>query len=282
MKCPNCFAEISDDSTFCEFCGKKILLNHFSDFTIRIGRAPDNDLVINDPHVSSYHAIIEIITGSTKIEDQNSKNGTFVNGKKIIISIINWGDKINLGKNYELNWKDIDKALSKKQNKHQNHNNPVVSSKVTFQKNKGKKRELPVVYSKSIEKKNNIIENLPKEEIVKVQRRKYNQHTCPACGSDRITKYSQYKNSKKVTVKGFKGGGGGCGCTPFLLLIIIFILAPGLLLLLGIIGGAATAGLYALREPIMVIIGIIIVISIIVAIYNSNLWICEKCGKKFH
>ena len=94
--------------------------------------------------------------------------------------------------------------------------------------------------------------------------------TCPKCGSDRITKFTHWKKSKKSD--------GGVGCLGCLLFIIILILAPGLVLLFGLIAGAS---IYALRVPLGIALVVGIVISIIVKIYQSNLFICEKCGKKF-
>lgn len=53
--------------------------------TIKIGRGQANDIVINDPTVSSEHAKITILdSGNVVIKDLNSKNGTFVNGKRIV------------------------------------------------------------------------------------------------------------------------------------------------------------------------------------------------------
>ncbi len=46
---------------------------------IRIGRSTDNDIVIDDPRVSSHHARIIISRTQTLIEDLGSSNGTFVN-----------------------------------------------------------------------------------------------------------------------------------------------------------------------------------------------------------
>lgn len=48
---------------------------------IRIGKASDNDFVVNDPHVSRYHAkLIREEGGCWLLEDLGSTNGTFVNG----------------------------------------------------------------------------------------------------------------------------------------------------------------------------------------------------------
>ena len=51
--------------------------------TIRIGRAADNDLQLDDPRVSRYHAVIERIGARFRIRDLRSHNGTFVNGTRL-------------------------------------------------------------------------------------------------------------------------------------------------------------------------------------------------------
>ena len=55
--------------------------------TIKIGRSTVNDVVLNDPTVSSHHAVLTVSdhTGSEsyRLKDLNSRNGTFVNGVKI-------------------------------------------------------------------------------------------------------------------------------------------------------------------------------------------------------
>jgi len=45
---------------------------------IKVGRAPDNDWVIDDRTVSAHHALLTLLDGSIKVEDLNSSNGTFV------------------------------------------------------------------------------------------------------------------------------------------------------------------------------------------------------------
>jgi TolB protein len=49
----------------------------------RLGRERDNEVVLTDPRVSRYHAIIELDDSRWIVRDQNSANGTFVNGKRI-------------------------------------------------------------------------------------------------------------------------------------------------------------------------------------------------------
>lgn len=48
---------------------------------IKIGRSPQNDVVLNDPYVSGSHCqIIQDDRGSFVLVDTNSSNGTYVNG----------------------------------------------------------------------------------------------------------------------------------------------------------------------------------------------------------
>ena len=47
---------------------------------LRIGRAPDNDVVVDDMQVSRYHAELVAVPGGYEIVDLKSHNGTFVDG----------------------------------------------------------------------------------------------------------------------------------------------------------------------------------------------------------
>lgn len=48
-----------------------------------IGRAPDNNIVLNGATVSGYHAEIRYENGQHVLYDKNSRNGSFVNGRRI-------------------------------------------------------------------------------------------------------------------------------------------------------------------------------------------------------
>jgi pSer/pThr/pTyr-binding forkhead associated (FHA) protein len=64
----------------------------------RIGRDPDNELVINDNSVSRHHA--EIIHGranSFLIRDLDSLNGIFVNDKRVQIATLAENDEVDVG-----------------------------------------------------------------------------------------------------------------------------------------------------------------------------------------
>ena len=50
---------------------------------LTIGRAPDNDVVLDAPGVSRRHARIDYATGEPRLSDAGSLNGTFVNGEPV-------------------------------------------------------------------------------------------------------------------------------------------------------------------------------------------------------
>ncbi|MGC8879872.1 MAG: FHA domain-containing protein [Anaerolineae bacterium] len=64
----------------------------------RIGRERDNELVLTDPRVSRYHAVIELDSDRWVIRDQNSANGTFVNGRRVSVGKTLYpDDRIQIG-----------------------------------------------------------------------------------------------------------------------------------------------------------------------------------------
>ncbi|MCZ8131526.1 MAG: FHA domain-containing protein [Steroidobacteraceae bacterium] len=62
-----------------------------------IGRLPDNDVRIDNPAVSGHHALIINILNDSFLEDLNSTNGTYVNGKLIKKHALQNGDVIICG-----------------------------------------------------------------------------------------------------------------------------------------------------------------------------------------
>jgi hypothetical protein len=76
--------------------------------TIRIGKAEDNDFVVDNVYVSRYHArLTRDDSGNLIIEDANSTNGTFVNGDQVLRKMINASDVVTLGEHYTLNIGDV-------------------------------------------------------------------------------------------------------------------------------------------------------------------------------
>lgn len=62
-----------------------------------IGRSPHNDLVIDDPSVSAFHAWIINHRGRCAILNTLSTNGTFVNDKRIHETTLKRDDKVRFG-----------------------------------------------------------------------------------------------------------------------------------------------------------------------------------------
>jgi serine phosphatase RsbU (regulator of sigma subunit)/pSer/pThr/pTyr-binding forkhead associated (FHA) protein len=66
--------------------------------TVSIGRAQGNDVTVADPNCSSRHATIERAGESFVVRDNGSKNGTFVNNRRIECpAVLSPGDEIALG-----------------------------------------------------------------------------------------------------------------------------------------------------------------------------------------
>ncbi|MCC5887169.1 MAG: FHA domain-containing protein [Gammaproteobacteria bacterium] len=65
---------------------------------VTIGRRPECDIHIDNLAVSGRHARVMTIAGSSFLEDLESTNGTFVNGKKVAKHPLSNGDLIMIGK----------------------------------------------------------------------------------------------------------------------------------------------------------------------------------------
>ncbi len=62
-----------------------------------VGRLPDNDIRIDNPAVSGHHSLIINILNDSFLEDLNSTNGTYVNGKLIKKHALQHGDVVTVG-----------------------------------------------------------------------------------------------------------------------------------------------------------------------------------------
>jgi pSer/pThr/pTyr-binding forkhead associated (FHA) protein len=54
----------------------------------RLGRSPDNDIVLDDPRVSSHHLEIRLVDGVYRLCDLNSTNGTYLSGERITETVL--------------------------------------------------------------------------------------------------------------------------------------------------------------------------------------------------
>ena len=100
--CPSCIEVIREGAKFCTYCGEKLIEEtppgpYFTILTKEqssiifplvegrstIGRNINNSIILSDELVSTYHAAVLFRNGSCWIEDLNSRNGVYINGKKI-------------------------------------------------------------------------------------------------------------------------------------------------------------------------------------------------------
>ncbi len=78
--------------------GQQLAEYNMSKERYTIGRLPDNDVRIDNPTVSGHHSLIINILNDSFLEDLNSTNGTYVNGKLIKKHALQHGDLITVGR----------------------------------------------------------------------------------------------------------------------------------------------------------------------------------------
>ncbi|MFT7519447.1 MAG: pSer/pThr/pTyr-binding forkhead associated (FHA) protein [Kiritimatiellia bacterium] len=79
--------------------------------TVTMGRAADDDVIIHDDGVSRYHARLLYNEGSLWLRDAGSRNGVFVNGKRVTDhKALKVGDIVTLSAHtFEVRWQgDLD------------------------------------------------------------------------------------------------------------------------------------------------------------------------------
>jgi hypothetical protein len=64
---------------------------------IGIGRASDNDVIVDDPMVSRHHCQLKLQHGAYGFADLGSRNGSFVNGHQVDEIALGPGDRIRIG-----------------------------------------------------------------------------------------------------------------------------------------------------------------------------------------
>lgn len=71
-----------------------------------LGRRPYNDVVIENLAVSGEHAAFHLDAHGVTVEDLNSTNGTFVNGRAVKKQILRHGDMLEVGK-YKIRFESL-------------------------------------------------------------------------------------------------------------------------------------------------------------------------------
>ncbi|MCK5842442.1 MAG: FHA domain-containing protein [Candidatus Sabulitectum sp.] len=278
--------------------------------SLTIGRASDNDLVISDGHISSHHARLLRDGTSLIIEDLNSSNHVYVDGYQVTRKQLNVGDSIQISYYYTLDWNHplLQQWLSLGSGSgnlpvHVPYSSDgysvpapavqwkgpgdsycsscgaVVGNGLRFCNSCGaavgnssefavhKQQNQPPV------KAEEAYESAAHEQV---RAKGEIPDRCPNCGSTNIRKMSVHKESKKS---------GGSGCSSCLLLIIIAILAPGLIIVLGVGGALGLAGVSIFvkenLEIVIPVVSVILIVSIMVSVSQSKTYVCGKCGNKF-
>jgi ABC-type multidrug transport system ATPase subunit len=81
--------------------GRRVAVHPIRSGVVRIGRAPDCDIVLADPHVSRNHAELRWEErGGWQVRDLGSHNGTYVNGRRITVAPLREGDILSLGRRH--------------------------------------------------------------------------------------------------------------------------------------------------------------------------------------
>ncbi len=76
----------------------ELSVHSFDSNIIRIGRAHDNDFVLDERNISRHHLQMEVVDGRIVVEDMRSYNGTFINNREITRKVeIFVGDVISMG-----------------------------------------------------------------------------------------------------------------------------------------------------------------------------------------
>ncbi|MEZ6185996.1 MAG: FHA domain-containing serine/threonine-protein kinase [Planctomycetota bacterium] len=66
---------------------------------VTLGRSKrSSDYAFEDPLLSRQHCAVQAAEGKARVVDLDSKNGTFVNGRRVGASLLNSGDELQLGK----------------------------------------------------------------------------------------------------------------------------------------------------------------------------------------
>ena len=65
--------------------------------TYTVGRHRNNDIVISDPKVSSFHARLDRSPDGFVVVDLKSRNGSFINGRRVETGPLRNGDELRMG-----------------------------------------------------------------------------------------------------------------------------------------------------------------------------------------
>src|SRR5258706_10752025 len=64
---------------------------------LSLGRAPENDISVDDPEMSRRHAVFKRSREGCALEDMGTSNGTLVNGQAVPRAVLKHGDVVKIG-----------------------------------------------------------------------------------------------------------------------------------------------------------------------------------------
>lgn len=111
MLCARCGKDCDEQARYCPACGSNLaqaalrvvagegagLVHYLRRGECRIGRATENDLVLQDPAVSRQHAVVRFEADHFVIEDLGSRLGLFVDGARVQSAQLAPGSLVKLG-----------------------------------------------------------------------------------------------------------------------------------------------------------------------------------------
>lgn len=65
--------------------------------TMILGRDPNCDLIFNEPDISAHHMRLEVHQNGVRVTDLDSKNGVFVNNRRVKQAFLRQGDVVRMG-----------------------------------------------------------------------------------------------------------------------------------------------------------------------------------------
>lgn len=94
--------------------------------SLRLGRAEDNDVVLQASEVSRHHAVLEYRSGIFLLTDLKSMNGTYVNRQRIVERALSDQDDIWLGSKCHIIFRDPDGSAEFDQRKPRGESSSII------------------------------------------------------------------------------------------------------------------------------------------------------------
>src|SRR4051812_5889764 len=78
--------------------GSSVVFRIGQDDRYVVGRSTDCDLIIDDRSVSRSHAELRPVPGGIEVRDLDSRNGTFIDGKRVKSACVASGQRLSFGR----------------------------------------------------------------------------------------------------------------------------------------------------------------------------------------